>query len=119
MIPSAFKFYKPDSIEKAVSIMKDFGDEARVIAFKDDKIIKKKDGTEKVLAKGIYRETIGRGKNKAGLRALFYFGDIPTQKKGGAGQSNMKGRLFPEIVFNFADSQLIKLWLQEIKRLAK
>ena len=32
MIPSAFKFYKPDSIEKAVSIMKDFGDEARVIA---------------------------------------------------------------------------------------
>jgi len=94
-------------------------DDARVIAFKDDKIIKKKDGTEKVLAKGIYRETIGRGKNKAGLRALFYFGDIPTQKKGGAGQSNMKGRLFPEIVFNFADSQLIKLWLQEIKRLAK
>ena len=32
MIPSAFTFYKPDSIEKAVSIMKDFGDEARVIA---------------------------------------------------------------------------------------
>ena len=32
MIPSAFTFYKPDNIEKAVSLMSDFGDEARVIA---------------------------------------------------------------------------------------
>ena len=32
MIPSSFTFYKPDSIEKVVSLMKDFGDEARVIA---------------------------------------------------------------------------------------
>ena len=32
MIPSAFTFYKPDNIEKAVSLMADFGDEARVIA---------------------------------------------------------------------------------------
>jgi len=32
MIPSAFKFYKPDNISKAVSLMKDFGEEARVIA---------------------------------------------------------------------------------------
>ena len=31
MIPSAFTFYKPDNIEKAVSLMSDFGDEARVI----------------------------------------------------------------------------------------
>ena len=32
MIPSAFTFYKPDNMEKAVSLMSDFGDEARVIA---------------------------------------------------------------------------------------
>ena len=32
MIPSAFKFYKPENLEKAVSIMEDYGDEARVIA---------------------------------------------------------------------------------------
>ena len=32
MIPSAFTFYKPDNIDKAVSLMADFGDEARVIA---------------------------------------------------------------------------------------
>ena len=32
MITSAFTFYKPDNIEKAVSLMSDFGDEARVIA---------------------------------------------------------------------------------------
>ncbi len=32
MIPSAFKFYKPDNLQKAVDLMADFGDEARVIA---------------------------------------------------------------------------------------
>ncbi len=32
MIPSAFKFYKPDNLQKAVALMADFGDEARVIA---------------------------------------------------------------------------------------
>ena len=32
MIPSAFKFYKPDNLKKAVALMTDFGDEARVIA---------------------------------------------------------------------------------------
>tara|TARA_B100000900_G_scaffold414969_1_gene443256 strand:- start:2099 stop:2953 length:855 start_codon:yes stop_codon:yes gene_type:complete len=32
MIPSAFKFYKPDNLEKAIAIMEDYGDEARVIA---------------------------------------------------------------------------------------
>ena len=32
MIPSPFTFYKPNNIEKAVSLMSDFGDEARVIA---------------------------------------------------------------------------------------
>ena len=85
--------------------------DARVIAFKNDKKI----GKGKTLKKGIYRET-----PKGGLRDLFRFGDIPSQKKGGANKdSSMTGRLFPEIVFNFADAQLIKLWLQEIKRLAK
>ena len=32
MIPSAFTFYKRDNIEKAVALMSDFGDEARVMA---------------------------------------------------------------------------------------
>ena len=31
MITSAFTFYKPVNIEKAVSLMSDFGDEARLI----------------------------------------------------------------------------------------
>jgi len=69
----------------------------------------------KTLKAGIYRET-----GKSEIRALFFFGKIPTQKKGGTNSdSSMIGRLFPEIVFNFADAQLMKLWLQEIKRLAK
>ena len=85
--------------------------DARVIAFKNDKKI----GKGKTLRRGIYREG-----TKGGLLALFYYGRTPSQKKGGANQkSSMTGRLFPEIVFNFADAQLIKLWLQEIKRLAK
>tara|TARA_R100001198_G_C5193297_1_gene185140 strand:+ start:21 stop:791 length:771 start_codon:yes stop_codon:yes gene_type:complete len=84
--------------------------DARVIAFKNDKVIKKKDGSEKVLRRGIYRET-----PKGGLLALFYFGDIPSQKKGGS-----KGnKLFPDIVKDFTDSQLFKIWLREIKQLAK
>lgn len=85
--------------------------DARVIAFKNDKKI----GKGKTIKKGIYREG-----TKGGLKALFYYGSIPTQKKGGVNQkSSMIGRLFPEIVKNFADAQLTKLWLQEIKRLAK
>ena len=80
--------------------------DARVIAFKNDKKI----GDGKVLRKGIYRET-----PKGGLLALFYFGAIPSQKKGGS-----KGtKVFPEIVKDFADAQLIKIWLREIKQLAK
>ena len=93
--------------------------DARVINFKEDKRVKKKDGSTKVYKKGIYRETKGRGKNKSFLRPLFLYGAIPSQIKGGRGSSSMKGRLFPEIVKDFADDQLIKLWLQEIKRLAK
>jgi len=80
--------------------------DARVIAFKNDKKI----GKGKTLKKGIYRET-----GKGGLRALFYFGNIPKQKKGGS-----KGdKLFPEIVKDFTDAQLFKIWLREIKNLAK
>ena len=69
----------------------------------------------KSLKAGIYRET-----GKSQIRALFFFGKIPVQQKGGKNpDSSMTGRLFPEIVKNFADPQLTKLWLQEIKRLAK
>ena len=64
----------------------------------------------KKLKKGIYRET-----GKSGLKALFYFGSTPTQKKGGSGGS----KLFPEIVKDFTDAQIFKIWLREIKRLAK
>ena len=32
MIPSAFNFYKPDSLQKAINLIADFGDEGRVIA---------------------------------------------------------------------------------------
>jgi carbon-monoxide dehydrogenase medium subunit len=32
MIPSPFKFYKPDTIENAINLMSDFGEDARVIA---------------------------------------------------------------------------------------
>ena len=32
MIPSAFSFYKPDNLEKAIDLIADFGDEGRVIA---------------------------------------------------------------------------------------
>jgi len=80
--------------------------DARVIAFKDDKQI----GDGKVLRRGIYREG-----TKGGLLGLFYYGSIPSQKKGGS-----KGdKLFPEIVKDFADAQLVKIWLREIKQLAK
>jgi len=89
--------------------------DARVIAFKEDKKL----GDGKRLPKGIYRETRKVGSSDLGLSALFYFNDIPSQSKGGAGKSSMKGRLFPEIVKDFADSQLIKIWLREIKQLAK
>jgi len=32
MIPSAFSFYKPDNLQKAINLIADFGDEGRVIA---------------------------------------------------------------------------------------
>ena len=83
----------------------------RVIAFKNDLDL----GNGKVLPKGIYRETRKVGSSKLGLSALFYFNAIPSQDKGG-----IKGnKLFPEIVKDFADAQLIKIWLREIKQLAK
>ena len=85
--------------------------DARVIAFRNDKKI----GDGKTLRRGIYREG-----TRGGLLALFYYGSIPSQKKGGRNQkSSMTGRLFPEIVKDFADAQLIKIWLREIKELAK
>ena len=85
--------------------------DARVIAFKNDKKL----GKGKTLRKGIYRETKGRGKNKSFLRPLFVYGAIPSQNKGGS-----KGnKMFPAIVKDFADAQLIKIWLREIKQLAK
>ena len=82
----------------------------RVFAIKKDG-----DGKNKKLKAGIYREQVGRGKNKFEVRALFYYGKIPSQKKGGSGGT----KLFPEIVKDFADAQLIKIWLREIKQLAK
>ena len=82
----------------------------RVFAIKKDG-----DGNNKKLKAGIYREQMGRGKNKFEIKALFYYGKIPSQKKGGS-----KGnKVFPEIVKDFADAQLIKIWLREIKQLAK
>ena len=85
--------------------------DARVIAFKDNKKI----GKGKTIKKGIYRETKKVGSNKTFLRPLFLYGAIPSQKKGGS-----KGtKLFPEIVKEFSDAQLIKIWLREIKQLAK
>ena len=85
--------------------------DARVIAFKDDKKI----GKGKTYRKGIYRETKKVGSNETFLRPLFLYGDIPSQKKGGS-----KGnKVFPEIVKDFADAQLIKIWLREIKQLAR
>ena len=89
--------------------------DARVLAFKNDLKVKKKDGSSKTYRKGIYRETKKVGSNKTFLRPLFLYGAIPSQKKGGS-----KGtKLFPEIVKDFADAQLIKIWLREIKELAK
>ena len=82
----------------------------RVFAIKKDG-----DGKNKKLKAGIYREQVGRGKNKFEVRALFYYGKIPSQKKGGSGGT----KLFPEIVKDFADAQLLKIWLREIKQLAK
>ena len=79
-------------------------------------VIKKDgDGNNSKLKAGIYREQVGRGKNKFEVKALFYYGKIPSQKKGGSGGT----KIFPEIVKDFADAQLIKIWLREIKQLAK
>jgi len=89
--------------------------DARVLAFKEDFKVKKKDGSSKTYRKGIYRENKKVGSNKTFLRPLFLYGAIPSQKKGGS-----KGtKVFPEIVKDFADAQLIKIWLREIKQLAK
>jgi hypothetical protein len=89
--------------------------DARVLAFKEDFKVKKKDGSSKTYRKGIYRENKKVGSNKTFLRPLFLYGAIPSQKKGGK-----KGnKVFPEIVKDFADAQLIKIWLREIKQLAK
>ena len=82
----------------------------RVFAIK-----KKGDGNNSKLPAGIYREQRGKGKTKFEVKALFWYVAIPSQKKGGSGGT----KVFPEIVKDFADAQLIKLWLQEIKRLAK
>ena len=73
----------------------------RVFALKQDK---------GKLRRGIYRETGDKG-----AKALFYYGAIPSQTKGGSGGD----KLFPQIVGDFADAQLIKIWLREIKQLAK
>jgi len=89
--------------------------DARVLNFKNDFKVKKKDGSTKTYRKGIYRENKKVGSNKTFLRPLFLYGAIPSQKKGGK-----KGnKVFPEIVKDFADAQLIKIWLREIKQLAK
>ena len=89
--------------------------DARVLAFKRPFTVKKKDGSTKTYQAGIYRENKKVGSNKTFLSPLFLYNPIPSQKKGGS-----KGtKVFPEIVKDFADAQLIKLWLQEIKRLAK
>jgi len=89
--------------------------DARVLNFKNDFKVKKKDGSEKTYRKGIYRENKKVGSNETFLRPLFLYGAIPSQKKGGK-----KGnKVFPEIVKDFADAQLIKIWLREIKQLAK
>jgi len=89
--------------------------DARVLAFKNDFKVKKKDGSTKIYKKGIYRENKKVGSNKTFFRPLFLYGAIPSQKKGGK-----KGnKVFPEIVKDFADAQLIKIWLREIKNLAK
>ena len=89
--------------------------DARVLAFKRPFTVKKKDGSERELRKGIYRETKKVGSNETFFRPLFLYGAIPSQKKGGS-----KGnKVFPEIVKDFADAQLIKIWLREIKQLAK
>ena len=89
--------------------------DARVLNFKNDFRVKKKDGSEKVYKKGIYRENKKVGSNQTFLRPLFLYGSIPSQKKGGS-----KGtKVFPEIVKDFADAQLIKIWLREIKQLAR
>ena len=89
--------------------------DARVLAFKNDFKVKKKDGSSKTYRKGIYRENKKVGSNETFLRPLFLYGAIPSQKKGGK-----KGnKVFPEIVKDFADAQLIKICLREIKQLAK
>tara|TARA_R100000278_G_C5445676_1_gene155351 strand:+ start:139 stop:915 length:777 start_codon:yes stop_codon:yes gene_type:complete len=89
--------------------------DARVLAFRKHFVVKKKDGTSKTYQAGIYRENRMVGSNKTKLSPLFLYDNIPTQKKGGSGGT----KVFPEIVKDFADAQLMKIWLREIKQLAK
>jgi len=89
--------------------------DARVLAFKKPFTVKKKDGSSKTYQAGIYRENKKVGSNKTFLSPLFLYYSVPSQSKGGK-----KGnKVFPEIVKDFADAQLIKIWLREIKNLAK
>ena len=62
------------------------------------------------LRRGIYSEIGDKG-----AKALFYYGAIPSQNKGGSGGN----KLFSQIVGDFADAQLIKIWFRQIKQLAK
>lgn len=87
--------------------------DARVISFKDDKVIQKKDGTTKVFKKGIYREVAsGRGKKRqTGLFMLFAYADINAVKS--------KSLTYAGMVEKIANKHIIKMWIKETKRLAK
>ena len=87
--------------------------DARVISFKDDKKIKKKDGTTFVIKKGIYREVAsGRGnKRKTGLFMLFAYADINAVKA--------KPLTFAGMVEKITNKHILKMWIKETKRLAK
>lgn len=87
--------------------------DARVISFKEDKVVKKKDGTTKVFKKGIYREVAsGRGKKRqTGLFMLFAYDAINTVKP--------KSLTFAGMVHKISEQHILKMWIEETKRLAK
>ena len=87
--------------------------DARVLAFKNDKTIKKKDGTTFTLKKGIYREVAsGRGKKRSsGLFMLFAYADINAVRS--------KPLTFAGMVTKISSKHILKMWLKETKRLAK
>ena len=87
--------------------------DARVISFKEDKVVKKKDGTTKVFKKGIYREVAsGRGKKRqTGLFMLFAYDAINTVKP--------KPLTFAGMVHKISEEHFMDMWVKEIKRLAK